>query len=113
MGAKYVIVIHPDQSQVEVQLRRELAKTYGLDLKGYDFELPQRFLMNYCSSRAIPCLDLFPSFRARGSQGGLYLVRDTHYNHDGNKFAAALIAKFLRQGSILDARSALQSRVQD
>ncbi len=96
IGAKYVMVIHPDQFQVESELRQEVAQRFGLDLGGYDFSLPQRFFRNQCISLGVMCLDMLPTFRMHGSGGGLYLARDTHYNRKGNRLAAQLIFKFLR-----------------
>jgi hypothetical protein len=101
IGAKHVIIIHPDQFQVEEELRRELERTYNLDMNQYDLDLPQRFLLDYCFTKGILCLDLLPTFRARGAAGGLYLLRDTHYNKEGNALAAQLIFNFLEEKKLL------------
>jgi hypothetical protein len=95
VGAQYVMVIHPDQFQVEDSLREQLQQTYNLNLENYDFTRPQKFLTDYCIDKGILCLDLLPSFRGIGSKGGLYFIRDTHYNEAGNALAANLIANFL------------------
>jgi len=105
IGATYVLVIHPDQFQVEDSLRREVERVYNLDSQLYDPRLPQGFLAEYCVSRGIPCLDLLPMFRAHGSDGGLYLPRDTHYNTAGNTLAAATIGAFLWDRGLLTLRN--------
>lgn len=94
-GARYVMVIHPDQTQVDDTLRHEILTTFQANEHEYDFELPQRVLRAYCADRGIQCLDLLPIFRAKANEGALYLLRDTHYNHTGDGLAAASIAQFL------------------
>ena len=96
-GSRYVMVIHPDQLQVEEPLRERLTATFGVELgRDYDLDAPQRALLAYCDSRGIACLDLLPAFRAAGASGGLYRLRDTHYSDAGNELAAAEIHRFLR-----------------
>ena len=104
MGAKYVMLIHPDQFQVDNKLRYQIKEKYHLDLDSYDFDIPQRFLNNYCTTRGVSCLDLLPIFRSDGSEGGLYLLRDTHYNQDGNALAAKMIFNFLHERHLLVSR---------
>lgn len=101
IGADYIMVIHPDQYQVENELRHAVVRKYALDLRRYDFDLPQRFLGKYCTDQRVQCLDLLPAFRAQGSRGGLYLLRDTHYNRKGNKLAADLIYEFMQNRHLL------------
>lgn len=91
MGSEYVLVIHPDQLQVEDALFDQLIAFYNLNPADYDLELPQRFLLDYCAQKQIRCIDLLPAFRAHGAQDGLYLPHDTHYNQAGNKLAAEQI----------------------
>ncbi|MBD3305313.1 hypothetical protein GF339_03045 [candidate division KSB3 bacterium] len=100
-GATYVMVMHPDQFQVELALLQKIGRMYALDPDDYDLEQPQRFLRTYCESRAIPCLDLLPVFRRHGMQGGLYLANDTHYNEQGNRLAAEEILDFLQANRLL------------
>ncbi|MEZ4770741.1 MAG: hypothetical protein R2844_20270 [Caldilineales bacterium] len=91
MGSDYVLVIHPDQLQVEDALFDQLIGAYRLNPDDYDRALPQRFLLDYCARQQIRCIDLLPAFRAHGAQGGLYLPRDTHYSPAGNSVAAEQI----------------------
>lgn len=94
-GAMYVMVIHPDQFQVEAPLLEEIGQRFQLRPAAYDLQQPQRFLLNYCRTRNLPCLDLLPIFREHGRQGGLFLLDDTHYNEQGNLLAAQEIARLL------------------
>jgi len=100
-GGRYVMVIHPDQLQIDDKLRQEIVTTFEVNEEEYDFDLPQKMLRSYCADRGIPCLDLLPSFLARAKQGDLYLLRDTHYNHTGNELAADSIRQFLNDGQLL------------
>lgn len=97
MGSDYVLVIHPDQLQVEDALFDQLITFYNLNRDDYDLALPQRFLLDYCAQEQIRCIDLLPAFRAHGAQGGLYLPRDTHYNQAGNRLAAEQILAELKR----------------
>lgn len=97
MGSDYVLVIHPDQLQVEDALFDQLIAFYNLNRDDYDLALPQRFLLDYCAQQQIRCIDLLPAFRAHGAQGGLYLPRDTHYSQAGNELAAEQILVELNQ----------------
>jgi hypothetical protein len=94
-GATYVLLIHPDRFQVEADLRAELAGAGGGSNDRYDFDAPQRYLVEYCRSRQIPCIDLLSEFRERGAAGGLFVFRDPHYDDAGNRLAADLVARRL------------------
>lgn len=94
-GTLFLIVIHPDQSQVETQMRLELLKKGSLSPDHIIKNRPQNFLKNYCQTHSISCLDLLPVMEEKGSDGGLFLLRDTHYNENGNKEAGEAIYDFL------------------
>jgi hypothetical protein len=103
MGAKYVMVIHPNQAQVEPALLRKVVERYSLSWdRDYDVERPQSFLKQWCVSRHVPCIDLLPIFSAAGRQGVLYLPRDTHYNSTGNNVAAQAIYRFLLDNGLVN-----------
>ncbi len=97
----FVMVIHPDQYQVEISLQKELNEELGVDFAEYDLEKPQRLLLNYCIERNILCLDLLKEFQRMGAKGGLYKLRDTHYNVRGNLLSADLIEFFLQEHNLL------------
>jgi len=100
-GARYVMIIHPDETQVNAALRREIIATFQLNEHEYDFYLPQEVLRSYCADRGIPCLDLLPIFRAKARGGDLYLLHDSHYNRSGNELAAVSISQFLHERQLL------------
>lgn len=92
IGAKYAMVIHPDQYQVEPALRNRVIETYGLNPADYDWEQPQTWLTSWAAKAGVPAIDLLPAFRAEGADGGLFRPRDTHYDEAGNEVAAKAIA---------------------
>lgn len=101
-GADYVVVLHPDQFQVEEDLRRRISEAYDLNIEaGYDLDLPQKEILRHCRTHQIRCLDLLPRFREVGAEGGLYLARNTHYGPPGNRLAAELITRFLRHEGLV------------
>lgn len=95
MGSEYVMVIHPDQLQVEEDLLSQLEAFYQVDLNRYDLAKPQAFLRDYCQERNIRCIDLLPALKAQGAHGGLYLPKNTHYNPAGHIVAAEEIIRLL------------------
>ena len=94
-GARYVMIIHPDQTQVDKNLRQEIIEKFQVREQEYDFDFPQKVLTSYCADRRMLCLDLFPKFRAQASQENLYTTRDGHYSTKGNQLAADVISQFL------------------
>jgi hypothetical protein len=94
-GGRYALVIHPDRVQVDRALRETLYERFDLSQADFDLEQPQRFLLGWCASRGVACLDLLPLFRAHGETGELYLVNGIHYNSAGNELAARAIARWL------------------
>jgi hypothetical protein len=99
--AAYILVIHPDQIQIDDKLRRELEQASGLSFdERYDFNLPQHFLSEYCLSREIRCLDLLSAFKAQQAKD-LFQPNDIHYSQSGNRLAADRIFEFLQQEQLV------------
>lgn len=94
-GAELLVVLAPDQFQVDAELRRAVAARYEVDLRDYDLERPQRVLGETLAAAGVASLDLLPVF-ASGGGGELYLPADSHWNPAGNRLAAAAIARALR-----------------
>jgi hypothetical protein len=94
-GGRYLMVVHPDEMQVDDTLRLALLRAAGRRDDEFDLDLPQRALQRYCTHRGVACLDLLPAFRVAAAQGALYLPRDSHYNERGNELAAQQIRDYL------------------
>jgi hypothetical protein len=104
-GAQYVMVIHPDQTQIYETLRKEILTMGELREDEYDFDLPQKLLRSYCVENGVTCLDLLPVFRGEAKDRNLYLPRDTHYNTAGHHLAAATISQFLCEKQLFPSSS--------
>ncbi len=92
LGVPVVVVLSPDEFQVNPELLNEVVEEYGLPPADIDLELPQRRLLAYCAKRGVPCLDLTPAFVG---VPGTFRPRDAHYNEKGNRIAAERIAQWL------------------
>ena len=92
---KLMIGIYPDEFQANQKLTSQLFEHYALDRKEYDIKLVQNILKNYLDDNQLMYLDLFESFKTKGSKETLYLCRDTHWNQAGNELAACIIFEYL------------------
>ena len=99
--APLVIVLFPDEFQVDGDLRREIYQTYHLTADDVDLAYPNRLVGDYCRRHGIFCLDLLPSFQEQGAARILYKLRDTHWNEAGNRLAGELIFNFLEQHHLI------------
>ncbi len=99
-GARFVVMLIPDQYQVDDSLVDEVLRHDGGSRDDYDFERPQRVLGDALDASGIQVLDLLPVFRAAAAGGALYRPRDTHWNRRGNELAAAVLADVLAPGGI-------------
>lgn len=93
-GARFVVVLIPDEGQVDRDLARRIARRSGFSL---DLDRPQRRLVPWLEDRRIPHLDLLPLFRRRHEAGGprLYRVQDTHWSVAGNELAGEALAELV------------------
>ena len=89
---KMVIVLLPDQFQVDQKLREAVFDKYpNISVKNLDLAQPDNLVMDFCRSHTIHCLDLLGAFQEQGKTRELYALRDTHWNEAGNRLAADLI----------------------
>jgi lysophospholipase L1-like esterase len=96
-GANVLVVLIPDEVQVDDGLQEQVARAHGSTRDRFDFHLPNRLLAMALAKEGIPFLDLLPAFAEAGQHTRLYKPRDTHWNLAGNRLAAATIAGFLRE----------------
>ena len=87
-GARFVVMVIPDQYQVDQTLVEEVLSATGTRREDYDFNRPQRVLGGTLESADIEVLDLLPIFRRASLGEALYRPQDTHWNRRGNEFAA-------------------------
>ena len=95
-GADFVVVIIPDEAQVNMSLQAEVARASGHAPGDLDFAQPNRLIVRALDADGIRTLDLLPTFQEAGRGAVLYKPQDTHWNLAGNQLAARTIAVFLR-----------------
>ncbi len=95
-GADILVVLIPDEVQIDEALRREVIRAHGSTGDQFDFRLPNRLLAAELSREGIPFVDLLAAFEEEGKRTGLYKPRDTHWNLAGNRLAAVTLGRFLR-----------------
>jgi hypothetical protein len=97
-GARCVVMVIPDQYQVNDALAEEIFEVSGTSRDDYDLGRPQRVLREGLAGSGAEVLDLLPVFREAVRGGPLYRPRDTHWNRRGNRLAAAALAEVLAPG---------------
>jgi lysophospholipase L1-like esterase len=96
-GADFVVVLIPDEAQVNIALQDEVVRASGRAAKDLDFEQPNQILAAALEAERIRIIDLLPAFRDRGASMRLYKPQDTHWNIAGNALAAEAIGAVLRR----------------
>ena len=97
-GVPWLLVLIPDELQVDPDVRSQVLAGLALPAADYDFEAPQKRLTHWAAAHQVAVLDLLPALRDRHRVGNrLYVPNDTHWNRDGN-----LIAGLVVGGGILD-----------
>ena len=94
IDSKLVLVIFPESLQISPSHREYYQKfRFNVSRGLLGSSKPQAFMMEFCKEMRIGCLDLLPFFRLRSEE--LFQKDDPHFNLNGNKLSAALIAEFL------------------
>jgi hypothetical protein len=92
-GAGTLVLILPDEAQVNAAFGARVAGAYGALL---DFARPSRELAVALDTAGIPHFDLTPAFVEAGATTRLYKPRDTHWNLAGNRLAADTVLPAVR-----------------
>jgi hypothetical protein len=95
IGADLVVMVIPDEFQVDEQLLRDTAVTLGVPRSAIDLDAPQRHLTALLAAAGIRTLDLLSAFRDAARHERLYYERNTHWNDAGNALAARLLADYV------------------
>ena len=99
-GIRFFVVLAPAEIQVSEKLKEKYLKEFDLKPSYYDFEKPHGLLGSKLKEKGILYLDLLPVFRTENKKRNLYLLRDSHWNAEGNRLAAREIWKFMRVKNI-------------
>ena len=93
-GVPWMLVVIPDEMQVDPVARSQVLDGLGLAAAGYDFDAPQRRLDDWAQKNNVPMLDLLPVMRAEHDPAArLYVPNDTHWNERGNLIAGQAVAE--------------------
>ena len=95
-GVLWILVLIPDEVQVDGRLREAFLRAIGAVPEAYDFEKPQDLLRAWCALQGVSVIDLLPSFRQAAATRRLYIHNDTHWNAAGHALAAAQITPLLQ-----------------
>jgi hypothetical protein len=94
-GIKLLVMLIPDELQVNTDLQARVLEKIGADKNKLDFDRPNKRLAEELRARNIRYLDVLEPFRLRTRTVRLYKPRDTHWNIAGNRLAAELLHNFL------------------
>ncbi len=99
--AELVLMISPDQFQVDKDLRAEVLQKYQIPPESLDLAYPDALLTDFCREHRIHCVDLLPAFQQEAGTKQLYALRDTHWNAAGNRLAAEVVYKYLTENKLI------------
>ncbi len=96
-----VIAIFPAEIQVAPKMRQEILEALKVKEESLDFDYPNTLLKNYLDHHQIRYVDLTGPMREAAKSKTLYILRNTHWNKEGNKVAADIIFNYLQQQGLL------------
>jgi hypothetical protein len=92
-GVPWLLLLIPEEIQVNSQVRQLVLEGLGRDPARYDLDLPQRRLARWAAAHDVPLLDPLPRLRsARESGIRFYVPNDTHWNVRGNRLVGEMLA---------------------
>ncbi len=95
----FLVVIVPDEFQVNETLTAKTLKRAGLTNNDIDLDIAQQLLKENLDRVDVGFIDLLDEFRNESASRRLYLERNTHWNADGHALAAEIVARYLLQES--------------
>jgi hypothetical protein len=90
-GIQFVVVLVPDEMQVDDGLQAKVRRRFGPAGGSFDFALPNRELVGELARSGIQTIDLLDDFRSAEPTRRLYRLNDSHWNIAGNDLAASVI----------------------
>ncbi len=90
-GLDLLVVVMPDEVQVDIELQKQMMKALALGEKDFDFSRPNRLLTQWLADENIDHIDLLDDFTSVSKEKRFYRLRDTHWNIGGNYLAAKSI----------------------
>ena len=96
-GVPLLVVLIPEQAQLDQELQRDFIVAVGGRREDYEFEKPQRLLTEWCRRQKVICHNLLETFKQDYHPGTLYFSNDPHWSAAGHKVAAAAILSTLQE----------------
>jgi len=86
----FTLILAPTPVQVETNLWQEIVEQYQLNESDFDLNLPQKKLIHYFKTNAIPYFDLTESLQLEWERTNqdVYFKRNLHWNELGHKIVA-------------------------
>jgi hypothetical protein len=95
LGIRFLVVVIPDELQVNDQLQQSVIDASRLPPESFDFGLPNKMLTAKFRESDIDYIDLRDDFASISKTMRLYKPNDTHWNVAGNRTASEIIAKHM------------------
>lgn len=91
-GVPWLLVLIPDEVQVDSKVRSQVLEGLGLTPDQFDFDAPNNRLNSWAATNQVPVLDLLPVMRHEHMPGfRLYIPNDTHWSQRGNLAAGMMV----------------------
>lgn len=97
MNAKFVVLIIPDEMQVNASLLQKVASISGRAIDDFNIYHPQQLLKEYFEKNDIDYIDVLSSWKNSSDSASLYLLQDSHLNIPGNMAIADLLFPKIQQ----------------
>jgi hypothetical protein len=97
LGAKFIVLIIPDQIQLNPQLLSEIQGKKKEPKELYDVELPQKIIKDFFDSNYIRYVDILPSWINIADSSGYFLSQNQHLNAQGNQAIADIITPVISE----------------
>jgi len=94
-GIRFLVVLIPDEVQVNDELRQVVINAYGLGAESFDFRLPNDMLIVKFRENDIDYIDLLEDFIPASRKTRLYKPNDSHWNIAGNRIASDIIRQHM------------------
>jgi hypothetical protein len=95
LGIRFLVVVIPDELQVNDQLQQRVIDASRLPPESFDFGLPDKMLIAKFREGDIDYIDLRDDFASISKSMRLYKPNDSHWNIAGNRTASEIIAKHM------------------
>jgi SGNH hydrolase-like domain, acetyltransferase AlgX len=95
LGIRFLVVVIPDELQVNDQLQQRVIDASRLPPESFDFSLPNKMLITKFRESDIDYIDLRDDFASISKSMRLYKPNDPHWNIAGNRTASEIIAKHM------------------